>query len=121
MSALQRTRIGSFAVADAIDPQTLSPENLSTHITPAIRIVDGIAAYVCTEEETECVAKGRVLELQKSRLTKASASESAARDVDPGPPQVALLSPCGTQLLALGEIRRQGRKIQPRTVFATGQ
>jgi len=119
MSSLERTRIGSFAVRNAIDPEQLSAENLPSMLTPAMRIVDGISKYVCTVEEMERVARGHMLELHKPRLTKVPRQDrqSESRSQDQALPQVALLSPGGDQLLALGEIRRQGRKIQPRAVF----
>ncbi len=123
MSALQRTAIGSFPVSDAVRPDLLTVDNLATHLTPAVRIVDGISKYVCTVDECERIARGHMLEVSKSQLTKVPTSPAqiiAGGDEAPLP-QVALLSPCGEHLLAVGEIRRQGRKIQPRTVFAPPQ
>ena len=36
MSALERTAIGPFCVADALDPDKLSADNLAEHFRPAL-------------------------------------------------------------------------------------
>jgi tRNA pseudouridine55 synthase len=111
MTGLQRTRIGRFSIGDAVDPQTLTADNLANHLISAVRIVEEISTYRCTQQEASLVEKGRSFPVNKSQLTKRRPGQSADK-IDVG-----LLSADGDQLLAMAELRRQGRKMQPRIVF----
>ena len=119
MSGLERLAIGRFTVADAIDPDGLTGETVVEQLLPAVHVVDHISQYRCSPEERRLVARGGSFELCKMQLIRKQViadRPGKADDVARTPP-LALLSECGTELLALGEIRRQGRRIQPRTVF----
>jgi len=87
-----------------------------------VNVVRHVSEYRCSESEQKLVARGGSFELQKSQFTKRTfeADRSADSDSVSKTPPVALVSDCGGELLALAEIRRQGRRIQPRTVFMSG-
>ena len=112
--------IGEFCVADATDPEHLTPERIRQALISPLQIVSHISQYRCTDDECRIVRRGGSFALDKQRLTKMPVLTDRPRDsAEPDLPPVAILSPCGQQLLALGEIRRQGRRIQPRSVFLT--
>ena len=119
MSGLERIQIGDFTAADAIDPDSLSEATIPAAILPAMRVVKHISQYRCSATEQLKVARGGSFDVEKQRLQKTllwADRPSDKAELKKHPP-VALVSECGTQLLALAEIRRQGRRIQPRTVF----
>ena len=122
MTALERIRIGDFTEADAVDPDSLTDETVAAAILPAVSVVNHISQYRCSTAERENVAHGRAFDMEKRRFHRSllrADCPSEEEDLGNNPP-VALLSDCGRQLLALAEIRRQGRRIQPRTVFMCG-
>ena len=119
MTALERTQIGDFKAADSIDPDSLTAGNIEEAILPAVGVVNHISQYRCSAEELATVKRGGAFDLEKQRFRKTllKADRPAdEEDLKKNPP-VALVSECGGELLALAEIRRQGRRIQPRTVF----
>lgn len=122
MTNLVRTAIGAFSLQDAVDPATLNEQNIAQSILPALHVVSHVSQYRCSKDEQTIVARGGAFDLQKSRFTKRvlQADRPADSELLSKVPPVALVSDCGTELLALGEIRRQGRRIQPRTVFMAG-
>jgi tRNA pseudouridine55 synthase len=119
MTALERTEIGDFRAADSVNPDALTDGNLEDAILPAVGVVSHISQYRCSTEELATVRRGGAFDLDKSRFRKAllKADRPADEEMLKKNPPVALVSECGTELLALAEIRRQGRRIQPRTVF----
>jgi len=121
MSRLQRTAIGSFRVTNALDPDTLTSEEIiSRALIPALDVVGHISRYLCTDNERRIVERGGSFLLDKQRLTKFRlVPDCPEGKTHSAAPPVAIVSACGTQLLAMGEIRRQGRRIQPRSVFVT--
>lgn len=119
MTALERTEIGTFNSENAIDPDSLTAETVGDSVLPAVGVVDHISRYHCSADEQQIVARGGSFELDKQRFQKMAIRAdrpAEEEDLKKNPP-VALVSACGTQLLALAEIRRQGRKLQPRAVF----
>lgn len=122
MTALERTQIGSFQASDAIDPETLTADSVSEALQPAVDVVSHISQYRCSAEEQQLVGRGSSFDLDKQRFTKCRLRADRPADEEEllKNPPVALVSSCGSELLALAEIRRQGRRIQPRTVFVTG-
>ncbi|MCH2210310.1 MAG: tRNA pseudouridine(55) synthase TruB [Fuerstiella sp.] len=115
MTALERTRIGAFCLDDSVDVNRLTAANVIQNLLPAVQVTGHISQYRCSETEQEIVSRGGSFDLQKQRFQKQQLP--ADQHELTGHPSVALLSDCGTQLLALAEIRKQGRRIQPRTVF----
>lgn len=122
MTALERTRIGSFAAEDAINPESLTAASVAESLQSPVNVVHHISQYRCSEEERRLVARGGSFDLDKQRFSKTTlrADRPAEEEELKKNPPVALISACGRELLALAEIRRQGRRIQPRTVFLSG-
>jgi tRNA pseudouridine55 synthase len=59
MAALERTAIGRFAIADALDPQTLTPDNIGELLLPPTLAVDDLMAQVVVSEaDRQRVAHG---------------------------------------------------------------
>ena len=122
MTALERTRIGEFRHDDSVDVDTLTDATVAQAILPAVQVAGHISQYRCSAEEQAAVSRGGSFELRKQQFQKTLLPADRPADeqeLNKHPP-VALVSECGTQLLALAEIRRQGRRIQPRTVFMSG-
>jgi len=63
MSALVRTRIGGFTLADAWDPKLLRPENASEWLTSPGRLVAETPCVTLTAHQANEIAEGRYIEL----------------------------------------------------------
>lgn len=103
---LQRTRIGAFTIAEALDPQaiTWTPETIAAHLLPANLAVADLPAWRLTDEQVGRVARGQPL-----RATHLGG---------PGPSGglLALLDGTG-ELVALAEFDVAAGAIQPRRVL----
>ncbi len=119
MTALERIQIGDFTAADAVDPNSLTDATVKAVVLPAVSVVNHISQYRCSAAEQEKVARGGSFDLEKRRFHRQLLrADRPSEQQDSGKyPPVALVSDCGMQLLALAEIRRQGQRIHPRTVF----
>ncbi len=99
MTALLRSRIGSFVSTDAVAPDDLQKANIAAHLHSPVRAVEHWPQHRCSDLELWDVAHGRLIV-----LTHLSANS-----------RVALLTPTG-ELAALGEMRTLGR-VRPTQVF----
>lgn len=108
MSALERTRIGTFAVTESLDVNKLSERNLNDHLCPAIRIVDALPKRDCSPEDVRNIQCGRRLVCDDSLRQRLSSQGSGT--------QVALTRCQETELLALAELTDDGM-LQPKIVF----
>ena len=95
LSALRRTRIGPFDVADAVAPDEAAP----AHVRPSTEALVGMARQVVAGDEVERLSHGRPV----------SAREDGAN--------AALVDQAG-ELIAIGE--REGEWWQPRVVIRGG-
>jgi len=68
MSALVRTRIGSFELADAWDLEQLRPENSAEWLIPPRRLTTALPTVVLTAEQVTEIANGRYIELLGDNL-----------------------------------------------------
>jgi tRNA pseudouridine55 synthase len=104
VEVLVRTRIGPFALEDAVDLAGLSAESLPRRLRPAVEAVADLPRLILDPGQVAAVAAGRRL--------------SAAELGSPGIPSgsIALLAP-GGRLVALAEFDPAGRWVQPRKVF----
>lgn len=109
MSGLERTAIGEFDVETAVDPDDLTSENLSEHVTDAIQIVSHLTQYRCQPDEVALLKAGRILTVVAGQLPD--------KPIAPSDPTVALVSENGERLLAMAEFIDAGTRIQPRAVF----
>jgi tRNA pseudouridine55 synthase len=107
VEVLVRTRIGPFALAEALDPLGLSAAALPGLLKPALDAVPDLPRLVLSAEEVAAVARGRSLELNRR----------------PGelPPtgEVALVGPDGV-LAAIAEADPGAGRVFPRRVLAAG-
>ena len=119
MTALERTEIGEFSSCNGIDPNSLTDATIADAVLPAVDVVSHISQYNCTQEEQAIIGRGGAFDVDRQRFSRTHLLPDRPADEEElkKNPPVALVSECGTQLLALAETRRQGRRIQPRTVF----
>ncbi len=73
MSALRRTAIGKFQVADAVDPKQLTAENWSTFLQPALRAVEFLPRVTLSAAEVVRVRNGLAIDKAESGEPKAEA------------------------------------------------
>ncbi len=100
VEVLERTRIGDFALDDAIDPETLSPETVRRLIRPALEALTQLPSVRLSTEQVAEIALGRAVVVS-----------------EPSPPgEIALLGPDGL-LVAVGETNAISGKIEPRRVL----
>jgi tRNA pseudouridine55 synthase len=104
VEVLVRTRIGPFALEDAVELAGLSLESLPGWLRPAVEAVAGLPRLVLGPDQVAAVAAGRRL----------PAVEPAPSDIPPGP--IALVDADG-RLVALAEADPVGGWLQPRKVF----
>jgi len=111
MTSLERTAIGAFPVAAAIDPESLSAESVVATMTDPIRVVAGMPQYQCRSDDEELVRIGRQLSICETKLHIPDGTDTAQVS------EIAVVSADGARLLALGELNLQNDVVQPRTVF----
>jgi len=104
VEALVRTRIGPFALEQAIDPQALSSGSIRLHLRPALDAVPALPRLVLDASQLEAVAHGRRLSIRDLGELPIAAG------------RVALLDNQGT-LVALGELDPEHGRLQPRKVL----
>ena len=110
MSALERSSIGRFKVTSAIDADTLTADNLQSHLVDPIQMVDHLRHYRCTDSDQLLVKGGRLVDVDAGRLAGNKQSTES---------NVALTSDDGNSLLAFAEFSKDGTQLQPRAVFMT--
>jgi tRNA pseudouridine55 synthase len=106
VEVLVRTRIGHFAIEDALDPLTLSPETIPARLRPALDAVPTLPRLTLSPEQVAAVAQGRPV-----------APEGLGVATTPGA-EVALVDPDGA-LVAVGEADPGAGRILPRRVLMT--
>lgn len=78
MSALVRTAIGRFTLADAIDPESLTVANIAERMQPLRTAVDSLPTIAVDADELRDLGHGKAI----TRTLPVGASEAAALDVD---------------------------------------
>jgi tRNA pseudouridine55 synthase len=106
VETLVRTRIGSFAIDQAVDPRALSAESLPRHLRPALDAVADLPRLILNPDQVGAVVSGR-------RLFAHDLGDAEIR-LPPG--QVALVDPDG-RLVAIAEYDRSDGWLQPRKVL----
>lgn len=104
MSALRRTRIGPFEVANALDPELLTAESLAAAILPSRVAVSDLEQYSASPEEVTAIRLGRTIQPATSF---------------PAGSEVAICDASG-ELIALAD-QRTDNSLAPRTVFSAIQ
>ncbi len=90
MSALVRTAIGRFRIADALDPQTLTGENWSDNLRPPLDAVERLPRVELDPGEVKRICSGQTI--QRSPAVSGAAEHAA---LDSSGRLVALLIPRG--------------------------
>jgi len=94
MSALVRTAVGPFRLEEALDPGTLTGENLAAHLLPMLRAVEALPRVVLSDAELARVRNGLAI---RREPPAPDAGEIAA--VDGRGRLAAILCPRGAGLL----------------------
>ena len=94
MSALKRTAIGSFRVEEAVDPASLTAENLSRCLLPLVRAVEYLPRLDLTAEEVARLGHGLTIE---NRISLPEAAECAG--ISPAGELCSILIPRGENRL----------------------
>jgi tRNA pseudouridine55 synthase len=102
VEVLTRTRIGPFHIADALGPETLTPESIPGHLRPAVEAVAGLPRIMLTAEQVARVGLGQALPLA---------------DLPAG--EIALIGPDG-RLVAVAESDARSGLVHPRRVLVPG-
>jgi len=104
IEVLTRTRIGPFAIEDAIDPSGLDRESIARRLRPPAEAVAGMRRVDLDDFGAAEIALGRPV--------------AADPPISKGG-EVALIGPGGA-LLAIAEVVESGARIAPRRVFHLG-
>lgn len=80
MSALVRTRIGPFELADAWEPARLRPESMAEWLQPARRLTQAVPSIVLSPEQAIEISEGRYIELCAPHLQGAQDVAALAAD-----------------------------------------
>lgn len=108
MSALTRTRVGSFELSDAISISSLTAELLPSRLQPCAAAASYLPAYLCDADEAGRLSHGLSI----------APRESAWQPANPGRPEsFALVNSIGT-LLAIGGWDRHLPELRPRLNLA---
>lgn len=80
MSALERTAIGRFAIAEALDPNTLTPENLSEYLLSPVLAVRGLMdEFVVSEAQRQRILQGLTIRAPGIEGDRCAALDSQGR------------------------------------------
>lgn len=108
MSSLERTRIGSFTIEQAIrtgggaDPRVeLTAEQLREVIQSPLKALPGMAVHNCDADDTRMIRLGRAIAIPEGVNTDG---------------EVALVSNVG-KLIAVGVVETNANRLRPRLVF----
>ncbi|MEO6811184.1 MAG: tRNA pseudouridine(55) synthase TruB [Isosphaeraceae bacterium] len=105
IEVLERTRIGPFTLADAVDPTTLTSDSIPGLLRPMSEAVANLPAVPLTDEQVALVARGQALDVGRVAL---------GEPIPPG--ELALFGPDGA-LVAVAESDPETGKLLPRRVL----
>ena len=61
MTQLERCSVGPFDIAQAVDPELLTAENLHEYLSPAAGLLSAERQLICSESETVAIRSGRAI------------------------------------------------------------
>jgi tRNA pseudouridine55 synthase len=105
VEVLTRTRIGSFQISDAVDPEAMTRDSIEEFMRPALEAVGSMPQVTLTAEQISDILHGRSLDL------------ASVRDVPTLASEVALVGSDG-RLTAVAELDASAGRIQPRRVLS---
>jgi tRNA pseudouridine55 synthase len=101
IEVLTRTRIGTFKIEEAIDPNTLEKASIIANLRNPIEAVGTLPRHILTESDVAAILQGREVVCET-----------------PVPlDEIAMIGPDG-KLLGIGEGVDEGRRVAPRRVLA---
>ncbi|WP_246196081.1 tRNA pseudouridine(55) synthase TruB [Aquisphaera giovannonii] len=103
IEVLRRTRIGPFAIEDALDPDALAAETIGAAMLPLLAAVPHLPAIPLDDVQLGLVARGRPLDAARLSVRPPSTGE------------VALVAPDGS-LAAIAEVDPAAGAVRPRKV-----
>jgi tRNA pseudouridine55 synthase len=106
VAVLTRTRIGAFAIEDALDPSALTAQSVRARLLPALAAVDGLPRVRLSASQAAAVARGQAVPIQE------------LADGPPPPGEAALVGPDGA-LVAVGGCRPATGSLHPSRVLAS--
>jgi tRNA pseudouridine55 synthase len=104
VEVLVRTRIGPFRQEEGVEAATLSPATIADRLLPAVAALERLPSRGISAGDVAALVQGRSLD---------------GSDWGAGAGEIALIGPDG-ELAAIAERSADGRRIEPRRVFATG-
>lgn len=107
IEALERTRIGPFTLADAVDPTTLTAGSIPGFLRPMSDAVADLPRVSLTGEQVALVARGQALDIGRI---------APGEPIPPG--ELALFGPDGA-LAAVAESDPETGRLQPRRVLVS--
>lgn len=105
IEVLERTRIGPFTLADAVDPASLTSESIPGVLLPMSEAVSQLPRLSLTAEQVALVARGQALDAGR-----------VAHGEPIAPGEIALFGPDGG-LAAVAESEPEDNRLLPRRVF----
>ena len=105
VEVLIRTRIGPFALTDALGLSDLTPESVLDRLRPASEALAGLPRLVLSAEQVAAIVRGQALDAHRIE---------DADDLPAG--EVSLIDPAG-ELVAIAEHEAGSGRVRPRRVF----
>ena len=115
MSALRRTEIGPFTVADALDFDSLTADVIATHLAAPLLALQGTARRRVSTSEERRLRNGLAIAEGEVEGAPLRQGEAAGSGEDSEGPTMAALSPAG-ELVALLRPGASG-ELRPYLVF----
>lgn len=115
MSSLVRTRIGEFDLSAAVSVDELTLEKIRPSLHPARSIVSHLPVFECSPAERKAILSGKSLSAGSDspyECSPVTGSQAVSGS------QIALVDAETNELLGLAEPVEDGRRLQPRIVFA---
>ena len=115
MTQLRRLAVGAFNVVDAVSPDKLTIETIGHFLQPALNVVSHFRQRSLTSDEVVAIRRGQSIaaESESNDLVANDADASLTKPMDA---RTAFLGSDG-QLLGMGEIDVQIRRLRPRIIF----
>ena len=110
MSALTRTRIGTFRVEDAVDPHDLTRDNLPAHLLPPLRAVEYLPRVQLSADQARRIRNGLTIERSEEQGVRNDGKPLAvSREHE----EIAAVDPDGRLVGILGPLdNRQWRSLR---------
>ncbi len=106
MSALVRTAVGSFTLAQAADPRGLNAESCAARLEPLVRAVEMLPKIVLSAEEAVRIGHGLTIRTGIAGATGSASVRTETALAEPVAPNRALAEPVAPEMAAVDESGR---------------